>query len=144
MKMVAGGLSMGIKMIHHICIQTEKYKESLDFYTRILGFEVVQESKNFHNREYNTWIKQGTFMIELQTPKAGDKFKKWTSLNEGPVHMGFIVDNVEEEYERIKSLGYTNFKVKNGEIVYKVEGESLFKIKAPEGTEIEIRDTDIA
>lgn len=135
---------MGIKMIHHICIQTEKYKESLDFYTRILGFEIVQESKNFHNREYNTWIKQGTFMIELQTPKAGDKFKKWTSLNEGPVHMGFIVDNVEEEYERIKSLGYTNFKVKNGEIVYKVEGESLFKIKAPEGTEIEIRDTDIA
>ncbi|MCH1958611.1 MULTISPECIES: VOC family protein [Romboutsia] len=135
---------MGIKMIHHICIQTEKYKESLDFYTRILGFEVVQESKNFHNREYNTWIKQGTFMIELQTPKAGDKFKKWTSLNEGPVHMGFIVDNVEEEYKRIKSLGYTNFKVKNGEIVYKVEGESLFKIKAPEGTEIEIRDTDIA
>ena len=83
-------------------------------------------------------------MIELQTPKAGDKFKKWTSLNEGPVHMGFIVDNVEEEYKRIKSLGYTNFKVKNGEIVYKVEGESLFKIKAPEGTEIEIRDTDIA
>lgn len=135
---------MGIKMIHHICIQTEKYKESLDFYTRILGFEIVQESKNFHNREYNTWIKQGTFMIELQTPKAGDKFKKWTSLNEGPVHMGFIVDNVEEEYKRIKSLGYTNFKVKNGEIVYKVEGESLFKIKAPEGTEIEIRDTDIA
>lgn len=135
---------MGIKMIHHICIQTEKYKESLDFYTRILGFEVVQESKNFHNREYNTWIKQGTFMIELQTSKAGDKFKEWTSLNEGPVHMGFIVDNVEEEYKRIKSLGYTNFKVKNGEIVYKVEGESLFKIKAPEGTEIEIRDTDIA
>ena len=24
-----------------------------------------------------------------------------------------------------------------------VEGEKLFKIKAPEGTEIEIRDTDI-
>ena len=36
-----------------------------------------------------------------------------------------------------------NFKVKNGKVVYEVEGESLFKIKAPEGTEIEIRDTDI-
>ncbi len=31
---------MTIKMIHHICIQTENYKESLDFYTRILGFEI--------------------------------------------------------------------------------------------------------
>ncbi|MBC6696065.1 VOC family protein [Terrisporobacter mayombei] len=134
---------MTIKMIHHICIQTENYKESLDFYTRILGFEIVKESKNFHNREYNTWLKLENFMIELQTPKNGDEFSKWSSLNAGPVHMGFLVDNVENEYERIKKLGYDNFKTKNGEIIYKVEGESLFKIKAPEGTEIEIRDTDI-
>ena len=130
-------------MIHHICIQTENYKESLDFYTRILGFEIVKESKNFHNREYNTWLKLENFMIELQTPKNGDEFSKWSSLNAGPVHMGFLVDNVENEYERIKKLGYDNFKTKNVEIIYKVEGESLFKIKAPEGTEIEIRDTDI-
>ena len=134
---------MTIKMIHHICIQTENYKESLDFYTRILEFKIVKESKNFHNREYNTWLKLDNFMIELQTPKNGDEFSKWSSLNSGPVHVGFLVDNVENEYERIKKLGYDNFKTKNGEIIYKVEGESLFKIKAPEGTEIEIRDTDI-
>lgn len=134
---------MTIKMIHHICIQTENYNESLDFYTRILEFKIVKESKNFHNREYNTWLKLDNFMIELQTPKNGHEFSKWSSLNSGPVHMGFLVDNVENEYERIKKLGYDNFKTKNGEIIYKVEGESLFKIKAPEGTEIEIRDTDI-
>lgn len=143
MKTFTGGENMGIKMIHHICIQTEKYIESLDFYTRILGFDVANETKNFHNREYNTWLKLDRFMIELQTPKTGDNFNKWSSLNGGPVHMGFLVDNVEEEYERIIGLGYNNFKIKNGEVVYKVEGESLFKIKAPEGTEIEIRDTDI-
>ena len=134
---------MTIKMIHHICIQTENYNESLDFYTRILEFKIVKESKNFHNREYNTWLKLDNFMIELQTPKNGDEFSKWSSLNSGPVHVGFLVDNVENEYERIIKLGYDNFKTKNGEIIYKVEGESLFKIKAPEGTEIEIRDTDI-
>ncbi|WP_042276127.1 VOC family protein [[Clostridium] dakarense] len=134
---------MGIKMVHHICIQTEDYKESLDFYTKILGFEVVSETPNFHTRDYNTWIRLGDFMIELQTPKSGDKFNKWSSLNGGPVHMAFLVDNVEEEYKRIIELGYNNFKLKNGQVVYKVEGESLFKIKAPEGTEIEIRDTDI-
>ena len=143
MKTIAGGKKMGMKMIHHICIQTEKYRESLDFYTRILDFEVISETPDFHNREYNTWLKLGDFMIELQTPKAGDKFNIWSSLNGGPVHMGFLVDNVEEEYKRIVDLGYNNFKLKNGEIVYKVKGESLFKIKAPEGTEIEIRDTDI-
>ena len=44
---------MGIKMMHHVCIQTENYKESLKFYTRILGFKIVQETKNFHNRGFN-------------------------------------------------------------------------------------------
>lgn len=134
---------MAIKMIHHVCIQTEKYKESLDFYNKILGFEIINISENFHGRQYNTWLKLDNFMIELQTPKVGDNFNKWSNLNAGPVHMGFLVDNVEEEYKRIKNLAYTNFKVKNGEIVYEVKGEKLFKIKAPEGTEIEIRDTDI-
>ena len=134
---------MSMKKIHHICIQTETYEESINFYTKILGFEIVNESKNFHTREYNTWLKLDSFMIELQTPKKGDMFNIWSSLNAGPVHMGFIVDNVEEEYNRIRKLGYNNFKVKNGEIIYKVEGENLFKIKSPEGTEIESRDTDI-
>ncbi|MBY6907563.1 VOC family protein, partial [Clostridium botulinum] len=77
---------MSIEMIHHICIQTEKYEESLDFYTRVLGSQIVKETPNFHRRAFNTWIKLRSFMIELQTPKEGDKFNKWNSLNAGPVH----------------------------------------------------------
>lgn len=42
---------MSMKKIHHICIQTETYEESINFYTKILGFEIVNESKNFHTRE---------------------------------------------------------------------------------------------
>ncbi len=135
---------MSVKYVHHVCIQTENYEASLDFYTRVLGFEVVSETTNFHGREYNTWLKLGNFMIELQTPKEGDNFNKWSSLNSGPVHIAFMVDNVEQEYEKIKSLGYNDFKLKDGKVVYKVLGESLFKIKAPEGTEIEMRDTEIS
>lgn len=131
---------MSIKMMHHVCIQTEKYEESLEFYMRILGFEIVQETPNFHNRAFNTWLKLGNFMIELQTAKQGETLNPWSSLNEGIVHLCFLVDNVFEEIERIQQLGYEHFKIKNGEIVYKFEDGYLFKIKAPEGTEIEIRD----
>ena len=82
-------------------------------------------------------------MIELQTPKKGDTLNPWISVNAGIVHMCFTVDSVEEEFDRIKGLGYTNFKVKNGQEIYKVVDGYLFKIKAPEGTEIEMRDTEI-
>ena len=134
---------MSIKTLHHVCIQTEKYSESLDFYTKILGFALVNETPNFHKRAFNTWLQLGRFMIELQTAKKGDKLNNWSSLNEGIVHMCFLVDDVKAELDRIKSLGYTNFKLKEGEELYKVENGYLFKIKAPEGTEIEFRDTQI-
>ena len=127
--------------VHHVCIQTEKYEESLDFYTRILGFKIIKETKNFHKREYNTWLSLGDFMIELQTKKEGDSLNPWSSKAEGIVHICFMSNDVKTEYNRIKALGYNNFKIKNGEEIYKVEDGYLFKIKAPEGTEVEIRDT---
>lgn len=129
--------------IHHVCIQTTSYKESLDFYTNILGFKIIKESKNFHDREYNTWIELDDFMIELQTPKSDETFIKWNKSNEGIVHLAFIVDDAQIELDRIKELGYNSFKLKNNEIMYNVNGEKLFKIKAPEGTEIEVRDSNI-
>jgi glyoxylase I family protein len=134
---------MSIKTLHHVCIQTEKYAESLDFYIRVLGFQLINETPNFHGRAFNTWLQLGSFMIELQTAKKDDKLHNWSSLNEGIVHMCFLVDDVKAELDRIKALGYTDFKLKNGEELYKVVDGYLFKIKAPEGTEIEFRDTQI-
>ena len=132
-----------MRTFHHVCIQTDTYEASKNFYTRILEFKVVHEKALFHGRAFNTWLKQGEFMIELQTPKAGEILKKWSPQNGGPVHLGFLVEDAHREYERIKSLGYTDFKVKDGKEFYAVCGKGLFKVKAPEGTEIEFRDTEI-
>ena len=131
------------RVMHHVCIQTSNYEESLKFYRDVMGFEVVSETRGFHGRDFNTWLKLGDFMIELQTAKKGDTLNNWSSLNEGIVHMCFLVDSVDNEYNRIIGLGYDKFKVKNSEVIYNVEGGKLFKVKAPEGTEIEIRDMEI-
>jgi len=105
-----------------------------------MGFELVKETVGFHGRSYNTWLKHGNFMIELQTPKAGTAFKPWSNLNQGPVHMAFTTDDVDKAYKLILEKGHTQFKFKNGEPVYEVEGGKLLKVIAPEGTEIELRD----
>ncbi|MBW9152261.1 MBL fold metallo-hydrolase [Clostridium estertheticum] len=82
-----------------------------------------------------------------------------------PVKEGHVFDLGERELEVMYLPGHTNgsialldrknrvlfsgdtisshFKIKNGDEIYKIEGGYLFKIKAPEGTEIEIRDTQI-
>lgn len=127
-------------LFHHICVQTPCYEESLKFYTEILGFEILKESPGFHGRGYNTWLKNTTIMIELQTEKADEEFIPWSKHNAGIVHMAFATRDVKEKYNEIKSKGYNSFKLKNGEELYKVENSYLCKVKAPEGTEIEFRD----
>lgn len=128
--------------IHHVCIQTDCYEESLQFYTTVLGFEILRETPDFHSRSYNTWLQNGRFCIELQTAKAGDGLIPWNSRNAGPVHLCFRVPDVLRSFEEMMNLG-ASFKLKDGHPLYRVENELLFKVKAPEGTEIEIRDTAI-
>ena len=82
-------------------------------------------------------------MMEGMRVTEGEKLKEYTSSSAGIVHMCFKVDDIKEEYNRIKSLGYDNFKRKNSEEIYKVENGYLFKIIAPEGTKIEFRDSEI-
>lgn len=129
-----------MRRIHHVCIQTETYKASLDFYMNIMGFKMVKESLSFHKRSYNTWLELEDFMMELQTGKEGEVLTKPSSRSEGLVHMCFLVDDVKAEVARIQSLGYNHFKEKNGGAIYEVEGSALSKVIAPEGTIIELRD----
>jgi len=129
-----------MRQLHHLCIQTDSYEASLDFYCRIFDFKVVKETSNFHTRLYNTWLEYGDLMIELQTNKEGEVLREYSGSNMGLVHFCFVVDDINQEYERIKKLGYSNFKTKNGEDIYVVEGGKLLKVISPEGTIIEIRD----
>lgn len=99
--------------VHHACIETSKYDESIFFYTKVLNF-------SFKNKERKESI-------------PNDK---------GFVHICFFVEDIFKELERIKLI-YNNFKLKNNEILYNVEGGNLFKLIAPEGTIIEIRDNPL-
>ena len=134
---------MRILSLHHVCIQTEDYQESLKFYVNILEFKLISETTNFHGRDYNTWLKNGAFLIELQTAKKNEKLDFCSMNNTGIVHMCFKVDNVNRELDRLIKAGAKYIMKKDGEMIYKVGNGFLFKIKAPEGTIIEFRDTEI-
>ncbi|MDX8337369.1 VOC family protein [Candidatus Cetobacterium colombiensis] len=124
--------------IHHVCIETTTYEESIFFYTKVLNFSLQKETPNFHGRNYNSWLELDGFYIELQTPKM-EQLKQIEQNTIGLIHMCFYVEDIVKELERIKLL-YSNFKLKNNEILYRVENGNLFKLIAPEGTIIEIRD----
>lgn len=129
-------------IVHHVCIQTNCYEESRDFYTKMLGFDLIKESANFHGRDWNTWLRsEDGFLIELQTPKGSGQFAPMEKEAAGLAHLCFVVPDVAEEAARLMALGYDGFRRKQGAAVYEVLGSKLCKLTAPEGTIIELRDT---
>lgn len=122
---------------HHICIETDDYKESLAFYTKAMGLQILEEKRDFHGRDYNTWMKNGSVIIELQTPKIADK--DLPSLgNRGIRHVCFKVKDLDEAINRLETLGFKDFL--DGKKKYQVFDSFLCKLKAPEGTVIELRE----
>ncbi|ASI35411.1 MULTISPECIES: VOC family protein [unclassified Exiguobacterium] len=128
-----------MKQIHHLCIQTADYAASKSFY-EALGFELVQESPDFHTRAFNSWLKLGDFYIELQTNKVDETLTPYTKHTSGPVHFALYVDDLAAEVARLEQRGVT-FLPKNGGNIYFVVDGHLSKLKAPEGTIVELRDT---
>jgi glyoxylase I family protein len=133
-----------IKSIHHICIETDRYSESLKFYCSLLGFAVIEETQNFHGRDFNTWIKKENIIIELQTPKNGSIKKnnsdRKSNVQTGIVHVCFIVDNLPGAIDQLLENGVSSFRKKDDMIMYRVKDGCLAKLTAPEGTVIELRE----
>ncbi|GAU78440.1 VOC family protein [Fusibacter sp. 3D3] len=128
--------------MHHICIQTDCYEASKQFYAVILGFKLIQETPNFHKRAFNTWLEQTGVMIELQTNKTGETLSDYNQNSKGMVHFALSTDDIEFEYQKIRATGFNHFLKKEGKDIYEVEGGKLFKLVAPEGTIIEIRSNE--
>lgn len=127
------------RFIHHICIQTNDYSASKNFY-ETLGFTLAKESQGFHSRDYNSWLKMDHFYIELQTAKQGELLRDFSKHSAGPVHFCLYIEDLQKEVARLQVLGLP-FAKKNGQVLYDVEGSHLAKIVAPEGTIIELRDS---
>ncbi|MGL4972169.1 MAG: VOC family protein [Culicoidibacterales bacterium] len=126
--------------IHHLCIQTNDYTASLQFYCQVLGAKLVKETPNFHNRAFNSWLQLPNLLIELQTPKQPSHFHDFSKTTQGIAHFCFLVPDVTLAVAQIQATGYHHFQTKNKQIIYDVEGSLLAKIIAPEGTIIELRD----
>lgn len=128
---------------HHLCIQTDCYEQSLAFYQDILGATLLQETPNFHTRDFNTWLQLGDFAIELQTAKAGQPLIQMNKHMNGLAHFCLLTADVTAAVQMIQARGYKKFQTKNQAIIYQVEGSHLAKVIAPEGTIIEIRDNPL-
>jgi lactoylglutathione lyase len=115
----------------HVSISTKNIKESYTFYNSILGFEAIERIETDELKIIN--INAGEQAIELLERKNKDNSRPQT----GPIdHIAFYVDNFDEEYERLKSLGVKMLL----EAPKYFKDKKLMFFEGPNGERIEIME----
>lgn len=104
---------MKLKGIHHIAIIAADYQASKQFYTEVLGFEIVQEVYRKERDSYKLDLAlDGLYQVELF---SFPDFRPRGSYPEaaGLRHLAFVVDDVEAwiTYLRNKSVQVQDVRI---------------------------------
>lgn len=93
---------MKLSKVHHIAIIVSDYERSKEFYTRILGLEILRETyrRNRHSYKLDLAL-NGKYIIELFSfPDYVPRPSYPEAL--GLRHLAFEVENIEQTVEELK------------------------------------------
>ncbi|BDI24086.1 VOC family protein [Herbiconiux sp. L3-i23] len=96
---------MRLDTIHHIAIIASDYERSKDFYTRVLGLELIEE---FYRAERDSWMGKlavgGRYLVELFSFPSPPPRATWPETT-GLRHLAFEVDDVESTLAELDEAG---------------------------------------
>ena len=111
--------------IHHVAIICSDYKKSKEFYTKILGFEILKEVYREERDSYKLDLKVGdTYQIELFSfPTPPERVNNPEAR--GLRHLAFEVDDIEKAVKYLAEKGVIVEPVR----VDETEGKNLHFLK---------------
>jgi glyoxylase I family protein len=125
---------MNISKIHHIAIIGSNYEISKDFYTRILGFKIINETYRESRASYKLDLKIGeNDMIELfsfSNPPPRQTHPEGCGLR----HLAFQVENIEASVNQLRLFGVEVEPIRTDEIT----GKNFTFFKDPDNLPLEI------
>ncbi len=121
----------GIRL-HHVAVQSVDLARARRFYETVLGFAVLKTERTAKGRDI-VWLGCGDCRIELYGAKPGQTLATgWNANHIGPLALGFLVDDLDAEIERLRALSVTITKPP----YEPVPGERAAMIAGPDGEEI--------
>jgi len=110
---------MKIKAIHHVAILTDDYQRSKEFYTAVLGFEVIAETYRAERQSYKLDLAiNGLYQVELF---SFPEYKERASFPEqkGLRHLAFSVDDIEQAVVELIEKGVEVQGIRTDELTNK-------------------------
>lgn len=131
-------MSLSVVEIHHVAIQTSDIDRALNFYTSVLGAQLLARRK-FKKRSM-AWLKVGKVKLELFSVRENEALEAWSDFYSGPVHIAFVVNDLDEFLEAACARGAQFHPSHPEPFVPPVPGsEKIAYLLGPDGEEIEIR-----
>ena len=94
-----------LNKVHHIALICSDYEKSLEFYTRVVGCQVVAEHWREEQQSYLTKLSlNGEYVIELfsyPSPPQRPSYPEAAGLR----HLAFEVDDIVEQVAELDRLG---------------------------------------
>jgi catechol 2,3-dioxygenase-like lactoylglutathione lyase family enzyme len=142
-----------IKSFLHIGISVIDLDESVKFYSEIMQMNIEYRTRNkgeiisrivgVKDADMDVCaLEKNNLRIELLDYKNDEKKKlmNYPSQDQpGLVHISFLVDNVDKEYERIRAHGY---EFNSPPMVARENGPKIAYFKGPDNVVIEIFEKD--
>lgn len=108
-----------LNRIHHIAIICSDYKKSKDFYTRILGLEIISEIFREERQSYKLDLSlNGEYVLELFSfPDPPQRLSRPEAA--GLRHLAFEVDNLNTVIEILKKKNIIAEPIRTDEMTNK-------------------------
>jgi glyoxylase I family protein len=101
-----------LNKVHHIAIICSDYQRSLDFYTRVVGCQVMAEHWREEQQSYLTKLSlNGEYVIELfsyPSPPQCLSYPEATGLR----HLAFEVDDIEAQVAELDRMGVAHENIR--------------------------------
>jgi glyoxylase I family protein len=121
-----------VARLHHVAVQTVDLARARVFYETVMGFTVLKAERTAKGRDI-VWLACGDCRIELYGAKPGQTLATgWSADHVGPLALGFLVDDLAAEVERLRALNVPISKPP----YEPVPGERAAMIAGPDGEEI--------
>lgn len=106
---------MKLNKVHHIAIIASDYRRSLDFYTRVLGLEILAENYRPDRKSYKTDLAlNGDYTIELFSfPDPPRRLTRPEAA--GLRHLAFEVDNIDDAVAHLDKNNISHEDVRTDE-----------------------------
>lgn len=110
---------MKLSKIHHVAIICSDYRKSKEFYTRILGLEIIKETYRENRKSYKLDLRIGDHaQIELFSFPDSPKRPSYPEAR-GLRHLAFSTENIEDVISQLNREGIPTETIRIDELTGK-------------------------